>query len=152
PLAVQTFRTRFTQISTSRKWIVLGVIIAFIVAALAVKASLWAALGLLLLMVAITLLNLAPPSERPPAGTLQGFVAQRLLALALPILAVTAFIAVDRWFGLEAALLLIVVPGYFVYKVVVGRDMLFAATSGLLVLAALVLVSPPANLGPRNVI
>jgi hypothetical protein len=59
---------------------------------------------------------------------------------------------VDRWFGLEAALLLIVLPGYFVYKVVVGRDMLFAATSGLLVLAALVLVSPPVNLGPRNVI
>lgn len=152
PLAVQKFRARFTQIPTSRKWIVLGVIIAVVVAALAAKASLLAALGLLLLMIAITLLDLAPPSERPPAGTLQGFVVQRLLALALPILAVAAFIAVDRWLGLEAALLLIVVPGYFVYKVVVGRDMLFAATAGLLVLAALVLVSPPVNLGPRNVI
>jgi len=152
PLAVQKFRARFTQIPTSRKWIVLGAIIALVMAALAAKASLLAALGLLLLMIAITLLDLAPPSERPPVGTLQGFVAQRLLALVLPILAVAAFIAVDRWLGLEAALLLIVLPGYFIYKVVVGRDMLFAATSGLLVLAALVLVSPPVNLGPRNVI
>jgi len=152
PLAVQKFRTRFTQIPSSRKWIVLGVITALVVAAIASKASLLAALGLLLLLIAITLLDLAPPSERPPVGTLQGFVVQRLLALALPILAVAAFIAVDHWLGLEAALLLIVVPGYFVYKVVVGRDMLFAATSGLLVLAALVLVSPPVNLGPRNVI
>jgi CHASE2 domain-containing sensor protein len=152
PLAVQKFRTRFTQIPTSRKWIVLGVVIALVVAALVAKASLLAALGLLLLMIAITLLDLAPPSDRPPVGTLQGFVAQRLLALVMPILAVAGFIMVDRWLGLEAALLLIVVPGYFVYKVVVGRDLLFAATSGLLVLAALVLVSPPVNLGPRNVI
>ena len=152
PLAVQKFRTRFSEIQTSRKWIVLGAIIALVVAALAIKASLLAALGLLLLMIAITLLDLAPPSERPPVGTLQGFVLQRLLTLVVPILAVVAFIVVDRWLGLEAALLLIVLPGYFVYKVVVGRDMLFAATSGLLVLAALVLVSPPVNLGPRNVI
>jgi CHASE2 domain-containing sensor protein len=152
PPAVQKFRTRFTQISTSHKWIVLGVITALVVAAIVTKASPLAALGLLLLMIAITLLDLAPPSERPPVGTLQGFVLQRLLALVVPILAVVAFIAVDRWLGLEAALLLIVLPGYFVYKVVVGRDLLFAATSGLLVLAALVLVSPPVNLGPRNVI
>jgi len=152
PLAVQKFRTRFTEIPTSRKWIVLGAIIALVVAALALKASLLAALGLLLLMIAITLLDLAPPAERPPVGTLQGFVLQRLLTLVVPILAVVAFIVVDRWLGLEAALLLIVLPGYFVYKVVVGRDLLFAATSGLLVLAALVLVSPPVNLGPRNVI
>jgi hypothetical protein len=152
PPAVQKFRTRFTQISTARKWIVLGVITALVVAAIVTKASPLAALGLLLLMIAITLLDLAPPSERPPVGTLQGFVLQRLLALVVPILAVVAFIAVDRWLGLEAALLLIVLPGYFIYKVVVGRDLLFAATSGLLVLAALVLVSPPVNLGPRNVI
>ena len=77
---------------------------------------------------------------------------RRLLALVVPILAVAAFVTVDRGLGLEAALLLIAVPGYFLYRVVVGRDMLFAATAVLLVLASVVLVSPPVNLGPRNVI
>ena len=110
-----------------------------------------AGFGLLLLMIAITVLDLAPPSERPPES-LQGFVVRRLLALVVPVLAVLAFILVDHGLGLEAALLLIVVPGYFVYRVVVGHDLLFAATAMLLVLAAVVLVSPPVNLGPRNVL
>lgn len=152
PPAVQKVRGRFTQMPRLRKWLVLGVIAALVIGAIAAKSSFWATVGLLLLMIAITLLDLAPPSERPPDGPLQWFVLQRIMKLLVPILAVGAFIAVDRWVGLEAALLLVAVPGYFLYKVVVGRDMLFAATSGLLVLAAIVLVSPPVNLGPRNVI
>jgi len=77
---------------------------------------------------------------------------QRLLKLVVPAAAILVFITVDRSLGLEAALLLVVLPAYFLYKVIVARDMLFAATAILLVLAALVLVSPPVNLGPRNVI
>jgi hypothetical protein len=101
--------------------------------------------------VAIAVLDLAPPAERPP-HTLQQFVVRRLLTLVVPIAAVAAFIAVDRTLGLEAAILLVAVPAYFLYKVIVARDMLFAATAILLVLAALVAVAPPVNLGPRNVV
>jgi len=151
PLPVQKLRERFTQTAPSRKWLILGIIAALVIVAIKAEASLWAALGLLLLMVAITLLDLAPPAERPPES-LQGFVLRRLLALGVPLLAVVAFIGVDRWLGLDAALLLVAVPGYFLYRVVVGRDILFAATAVLLVLAAVVLVHPPVNLGPRNVI
>ncbi len=151
PLAIQKVRERFTQMPTSRKWLILGLITALVVVAIKAGASLLATLGLLLLMVAITILDLAPPSERPPES-LQQFVLRRLLALIAPILAILAFVAVDRAISLEAALLLVAVPGYFLYKVVVGRDLLFAATSVLLVLAAVVLVSAPVNLGPRNVI
>jgi hypothetical protein len=151
PLAVQKVRERFTHLAPSRKWLVLGLIAALVVVAIKADASLLAGLGLLLLMVAITILDLAPSSERPPES-LQQFVLRRLLALIAPLLAILAFVTVDRAISLEAALLLIAVPGYFMYKVVVGRDLLFAATSVLLVLAAVVLVSPPVNLGPRNVI
>jgi len=151
PLPVQKFRKRFTQISDSRKWLVLGLITAVVVISVRYEKSLLAALGLLLLMTAITLFDLVPPKERPPES-LQAFVTRRLLALVVPLLAVVAFVTVDRSLGLEAALLLIAVPGYFMYRVVVGRDMLFAATSVLLVLASVVLVSAPVNLGPRNVI
>lgn len=152
PPAIQKFRARFSQMSRARKGLVLGLIGALVIGAIVAKASFWATVGLLLLMIATTLLDLAPPSERRPDGPLQWFVLQRIMTLIVPILAVGAFIAVDRWVGLEAAMLLVALPGYFLYKVVVGRDMLFAATSGLLVLSAIVLVSPPVNLGPRNVI
>jgi CHASE2 domain-containing protein len=151
PLLVQKLRNRFTKTRAAIKWLVLGLIALLVVMAIATKASLWSALGLLLLMIAITILDLAPPAKEA-ASTLQGFVVRRLAALIVPILAVVAFILVDRGLGLEAALLTVAVPGYFLYKVVVGRDMLFAATAVLLVLAALVIVSPPVNLGPRNVI
>jgi hypothetical protein len=151
PPAVQRVRERFAHLSSSRKWLVLGLIAGLVLVAIRAEASVWAALGLLLLMIAITVLDLAPPAERPPES-LQGFVLRRLLALIVPLVAVLAFIGVDRWLGLDAALLLIVVPGYFLYRVVVSRDMLFAATATLMVLAAVVLVHPPVNLGPRNVI
>jgi hypothetical protein len=65
---------------------------------------------------------------------------------------VATFIMVDRTLGFEAAMLAVAVPAYFLYKVVVARDMLFGATAILLVLAALVAVAPPVNLGPRNVV
>jgi len=151
PPPVQKVRERFTRLQASRKWLVLGLLTALIVVGVVTGKSYVAGFGLLLLMIAITVLDLAPPSERPPES-LQGFVVRRLLALVVPVLAVLAFILVDHGLGLEAALLLIVVPGYFVYRVVVGHDLLFAATAMLLVLAAVVLVSPPVNLGPRNVL
>ena len=151
PLPVQKLRSRFTRTRAAIKWLVLGLIALLVIMAIATKASLWSALGLLFLMIAITILDLTPPA-REAASTLQGFVVRRLAALVVPILAIAAFVLVDRGLGLEAALLMVAVPGYFLYKVVVGRDMLFAATAVLLVLAALVIVSPPVNLGPRNVI
>ena len=45
-----------------------------------------------------------------------------------------------------------VLPAYFVYKVLVARDVLFVATTGLLVGAAMVSYLPPINLGPRNIV
>ena len=151
PLAVQRLRNRFTRTRAAIKWLVLGLIALLVIMGIATKASVWSALGLLFLMIAITILDLTPPAKEV-ASTLQGFVVRRLAALIVPVLAIVAFVLVDRGLGLEAALLTVAVPGYFLYKVIVGRDMLFAATAVLLVLAALVIVSPPVNLGPRNVV
>jgi CHASE2 domain len=152
PPAIQTLRGRSARIPTSIKCMAMGLTAVFVVVMLWVQASIWLALlGVLILMVAIAVLDLAPPAERPP-HTLQQFVVRRLLTLVVPIAAVAAFIAVDRTLGLEAAILLVAVPAYFLYKVIVARDMLFAATAILLVLAALVAVAPPVNLGPRNVV
>ena len=62
------------------------------------------------------------------------------------------FLVVDTRYGIEAGLLLVVLPGYFIYKALVARDVLFVATSGLLVGAAVVSFLPPINLGPRNIV
>ena len=120
--------------------------------ALVMRASLWSVfLSLPLVMVAIACLDLAPSAIRHP-NTLREFLRRRVWAAALGGLAVLLFLAVDHGFGLEAALLLVVLPGYFVYKVLVARDMLFVAVAVLLVVSALASVSPPINLGPRNVL
>lgn len=151
PPALQRLRGRFVRTRTWVKWLILGLGVLPLGVAVAADRWLWVAgLGLPVLMGAIAFLDLTPPAERPP-HTLQEFVARRLLALAVPILAVLIFIAVDRGVGLEAALLLVALPAYFLYRVAVARDMLFAATSVLLVLASVVIVLPPVNLGPRNV-
>jgi CHASE2 domain-containing sensor protein len=152
PPALRKFRERFARTRTWLKWLILGLSVLPLGIAMATGTGLWAVgLGLPLLMAAIAFLDLAPPAERPP-HTLQEFVARRLLALIVPILAILIFIAVDRGVGLEAALLMVALPAYFLYRVGVARDMLFAATSVLLVLAAVVIVLPPVNLGPRNVL
>jgi len=46
----------------------------------------------------------------------------------------------------------VVLPGYFVYKALVARDVLFVATTVLLIGAAVVSFLPPINLGPRNIV
>jgi CHASE2 domain-containing sensor protein len=152
PPALRKLRERFARTRTWLKWLILGLAVLPLGIAMATGAGLWAVgLGLPVLMAAIAFLDLAPPAERPP-HTLQDFVARRLLALIVPILVVLIFIMVDRGVGLEAALLLVALPAYFLYRVGVARDMLFATTSVLLVLAAVVIVLPPVNLGPRNVL
>ena len=152
PPALRKLRERFARTRTWFKWFILGLSVLPLGIAMATRTGLWAAgLGLPLLMAAIAFLDLAPPAERPP-HSLQEFVARRLLAVIVPIVAILIFIAVDRGVGLEAALLLVALPAYFLYRVGVARDMLFAATSVLLVLASVVVVLPPVNLGPRNVL
>lgn len=151
PAGVRKLRERLAGTSTRLKWVILGLTVVPLVVAMGTGTGLWAAgLGLPLIMAAIAFLDLAPPAKRPP-GTLEQFVSRRLLALTVPVLAVLGFIVVDREVGLEAALLLVALPAYFLYKVAVARDMLFAATAVLLVLASVVIVFPPVNLGPRNV-
>ena len=66
--------------------------------------------------------------------------------------AVLLFLGVDARYGIEAALLLVLLPGYFVYKALVARDVLFVATTVLLIGAAVVSFLPPINLGPRNIV
>ena len=53
----------------------------------------------------------------------------------------------DGAYGIEAALLLVILPAYFIYKALVVRDVLFTATTGLLIGAAIVSYLPPINLG-----
>jgi hypothetical protein len=152
PGPLQKLRERSAHMRTSLKLLAVAVPALFMGAILKLGGGIWLALlDLLILMAIIAFVDLAPPAKQPPSS-LQGYVLRGLLMLVVPLLAVGAFVAVDRLVSLEAALLLVAVPAYFLYKVVVGRDTLFAATAVLLVLAALVIVSPPVNLGPRNVI
>jgi hypothetical protein len=152
PGVLQTLRERSTHMRTSLKLLAVAVPALLMAAIIKLGGGLWLALlDLLVLMGVIAFVDLAPPAKQPPSS-LQGYVLRGLLLLVVPLVAVGAFVAVDRFVSLEAALLLVAVPAYFLYKVVVSRDTLFAATAVLLVLAALVIVSPPVNLGPRNVI
>jgi hypothetical protein len=107
--------------------------------------------GLPLVLGAFAFLHLAKPHEGASAET-QGFVSRLLVATGVIVAGVTLFLVVDRGLGLEAALLLVVLPGYFLYKVLIAKDVLFVATAALLVLSSLVSFLPPINLGPRNVI
>jgi hypothetical protein len=74
------------------------------------------------------------------------------LGIGILVVAAAMFLLVDTRYGIEAGLLLVVLPGYFIYKALVARDVLFVATSGLLVGAAVVSFLPPINLGPRNIV
>jgi hypothetical protein len=110
PSAIQKLRERSTHIPMSIKCLAMGLTAVFVAAILWAQASIWLALlGVLVLMMAIAVLDLAPPAERPP-HTLQQFVVRRLLTLVVPLAAVATFITVDRTLGLEAAILAVAVP------------------------------------------
>lgn len=133
-------------------------------AKLAVPLS-WVVDGLLLLATAGMLLVVDEPAltrrfgQRLPAARdpgadspTRGFVRRHLGAVAAAAGAIALFVAVDRSLGPEAALLLVVLPGYGFYKTVIARDAPFVATACLVVLASLASFLPPINLGPRNVL
>ncbi len=100
---------------------------------------------------AAAVLHLLTAAPRRPDSAKQ-FLAMRALALSVLVAVVLLFVAVDGRLGLEAALLLVVLPGYFAYKVLVAQDVLFVATTVLLVAASILSFLPPINLGPRNIV
>ena len=104
---------------------------------------------LLLGVVAVLHLAATHPERRPSA---RQFLWSGLLGVLILLGAVLLFLGVDARYGIEAALLLVVLPGYFVYKALVARDVLFVATTVLLIGAAVVSFLPPINLGPRNIV
>jgi CHASE2 domain-containing sensor protein len=134
------------------KWLALGVALLLVGITVAFPTSLAAVLLLLpLLLGVVAVLHLAATRPSQPTSARQFL---RVCALGVVILLVAAvmFLAVDTRYGIEAGLLLVVLPGYFIYKALVARDVLFVATSGLLVGAAVVSFLPPINLGPRNIV
>lgn len=152
PALTSGLRRRLLPVNRSIRWIALGLAAVLVAAAVAVPALISPVfVSLPLLLAAFAFLHLAAPGEGPARAT-QGFVGRHIVSLGVAMAAVALFLVVDRNLGLEAALLLVVLPGYFLYKVLVARDVLFAATAALLVVSSLVSFLPPINLGPRNVI
>ena len=118
----------------------------------AIPTSLAAVFLLLpLLLGVVAVVHLAATHPRRPPSTRQ-FLKTCGLGLGVLVGATLLFLAVDGRYGIEAALLLVILPAYLVYKVLVARDVLFAATTGLLIGAAIVSYLPPINLGPRNIV
>lgn len=104
-----------------------------------------------LLLGVVAVLHLA--ATRPPRPiTARQFLRVSFLGVGILAVAAVLFLLVDTRYGVEAGLLLVVLPGYFVYKALVARDVLFVATSVLFVGAAVVSFLPPINLGPRNIV
>ncbi|HWP73019.1 MAG TPA: hypothetical protein VNU03_00840, partial [Methylomirabilota bacterium] len=104
---------------------------------------------LLLGVVAVLHLAATHPERRPSA---RQFLWSGFLGATILLGAILLFLGVDARYGIEAALLLVVLPGYFVYKALVARDVMFVATTVLLIGAAVVSFLPPINLGPRNIV
>ncbi len=152
PALAGRLRHRLIPVNRSLRWLALGAGALLVTVGVAVPTALSSVfLGLPLVLAAFAVLHLATPSDSPAEAT-QGFLGRHLLGLGVGMAAVSLFLVVDRTVGLEAALLLVVLPGYFLYKVLVVKDVLFVATTMLLVLSSLVSFLPPINLGPRNVI
>jgi hypothetical protein len=152
PETMRKVRERLSGPRGALQWLALALAVGLVVAAVARPTYLTASfLGLPLMLAAVAALHLAAPSEGATDG-LRGFVTQHAMTAFVAVGALGLFFAVDDRLGLEAALLLVVIPGYFLYKVLVLRDVLFVATAMLLVVASLVSFLPPINLGPRNVI
>jgi hypothetical protein len=148
-------RSAFGQLAGVRpgiKWAALGAALLLIAITVAFPTSLAAVLLLLpLLLGVVAVLHLAATRPLPAAAPRQ-FLRAGLLGAGIVAAAVALFLLVDTRYGIEAGLLLVVLPGYFIYKTLVARDVLFVATSGLLVGAAVVSFLPPINLGPRNIV
>ncbi len=152
PQTMRRVRERLSGARAALQWVALALAVGLVGAAVARPTYLTASfLGLPLMLAAVAALHLAAPSERPADG-LRGFVTQHAMAALVGIGALGLFVVVDDRLGFEAAMLLVVIPGYFLYKVLALRDVLFVATAMLLVVASLVSFLPPINLGPRNVV
>jgi CHASE2 domain-containing sensor protein len=134
------------------KWLALGVALLLIGITFAFPTSLSAVLLLVpLLLGVVAVLHLAATRPPRPVSARQ-FLRVSLLGVGILTVAAALFLLVDARYGVEAGLLLVVLPGYFIYKALVARDVLFVATSVLLVGAAVVSFLPPINLGPRNIV
>jgi CHASE2 domain-containing sensor protein len=143
---------RLGTVSPRIKWATLAVAVACVALTAFIHTSLLAILLLVpLLLGVVALLHLAAthPERRPSA---RQFLWSGLLGVIILLGAVLLFLGVDARYGIEAALLLVLLPGYFVYKALVARDVLFVATTVLLIGAAVVSFLPPINLGPRNIV
>jgi CHASE2 domain-containing sensor protein len=143
---------RIGAVSPGLKWATLAVAGGCVALTAFTRTSVLAILLLVpLLLGVVAVLHLAAthPERRPSA---RQFLWSGLLGVAILLGAVLLFLGVDARYGIEAALLLVVLPGYFVYKALVARDVLFVATTVLLIGAAVVSFLPPINLGPRNIV
>ena len=143
---------RLAGVSPRLKWLALAGAILCVIVTVAIPTSLAAIFLLLpLLLGVVAVLHLAATHPRRPPSTRQ-FLKTCGLGLGVLVGAALLFLAVDGTYGIEAALLLVILPAYFVYKALVARDVLFVAAAGLLIGAAVVSYLPPINLGPRNIV
>ena len=152
PVFARRFLGRIGAVSPRLKWAALAVAVGCVALTAFTRTSVLAILLLVpLLLGVVAVLHLAAthPERRPSA---RQFLWSGLLGVMILIGAVLLFLGVDARYGIEAALLLVVLPGYFVYKALVARDVLFVATTVLLIGAAVVSFLPPINLGPRNIV
>ena len=143
---------RLGAVSPRLKWATLAVAVGCVALTAFTRTSVLAILLLVpLLLGVVAVLHLAAthPERRPSA---RQFLWSGFLGAMILLGAVLLFLGVDARYGIEAALLLVVLPGYFVYKALVARDVLFVATTVLLIGAAVVSFLPPINLGPRNIV
>jgi hypothetical protein len=152
PAFAKALLGRLAAVSPWIKWLALGVALLLIGITVLFRTSLAAVLLLVpLLLGVVAVLHLA--ATRPPQPTSpRHFLRVGVLGVVILVVATLMFLVVDTRYGIEASLLLVVLPGYFIYKALVARDVLFVATSGLLVGAAVVSFLPPINLGPRNIV
>ena len=143
---------RLGTVSPRVKWATLAVAVACVALTAFTRTSVLAILLLVpLLLGVVAVLHLAAthPERRPSA---RQFLWSGFLGATILLGAILLFLGVDARYGIEAALLLVVLPGYFVYKALVARDVMFVATTVLLIGAAVVSFLPPINLGPRNIV
>jgi hypothetical protein len=143
---------RLGTVSPRVKWGTLAVAVACVALTAFTRTSLLAILLLVpLLLGVVAVLHLAAthPERRPSA---RQFLWSGFLGATILLGAILLFLGVDARYGIEAALLLVLLPGYFVYKALVARDVMFVATTVLLIGAAVVSFLPPINLGPRNIV
>lgn len=152
PAFAKALLGQLAAVSPWIKWLALGAALLLIGITVLFPTSLAAVLLLVpLLLGVVAVLHLAATRPPRPASPRQ-FLRVCALGVVILVVASAMFLVVDTRYGIEAGLLLVVLPGYFIYKALVARDVLFVATSGLLVGAAVVSFLPPINLGPRNIV